>query len=142
MYFFIVATGFPPNPYSYPSPFIPAVMNGKRKRRHRTIFSEYQLNILEKTFNTVTHYPDVQLRDKLAAECQLKEERVEVWFKNRRAKDRKKNPDEKKSSGKADSGTSGNGSSTADSLHSDDEEDLELSDIGSDSEQQQQPLHH
>uniref|UniRef100_A0AC35G206 Homeobox domain-containing protein n=1 Tax=Panagrolaimus sp. PS1159 TaxID=55785 RepID=A0AC35G206_9BILA len=137
--------GFPPNPYSYPTSFIPAVMNGKRKRRHRTIFSEHQLNILEKTFNTVTHYPDVQLRDRLAAECQLKEERVEVWFKNRRAKDRKKNPDEKKLSGKADSGTSGNGSSTADSLHSDDEEDLELSDIGSDSEQhpqQQHPQHH
>jgi hypothetical protein len=139
--FWLAAGGFPPpNPYSYPTHFIPAVLNGgKRKRRHRTIFSEHQLNILEKTFNTQTHYPDVALRDRLAAECQLKEERVEVWFKNRRAKDRKKNPDEaKKSSEKAGSGTSGNGSSTADSLHSDDdEEDLELSDT-SDTEQQSQ----
>ncbi|VDN56631.1 unnamed protein product [Dracunculus medinensis] len=70
------------------SPFNHLHFNGKRKRRHRTIFSEEQLQILESAFQN-THYPDVMLREKLALQCDLKEERVEVWFKNRRAKDRK-----------------------------------------------------
>jgi len=49
----------------------------KRKRRHRTIFTEYQLDELERTFQK-THYPDVVVREQLAVKVQLKEERVEV----------------------------------------------------------------
>lgn len=52
----------------------------KRKRRHRTIFTEEQLEQLEATFDK-THYPDVVLREQLALRVDLKEERVEVWLK-------------------------------------------------------------
>jgi len=49
----------------------------KRKRSHRTIFTEEQLEQLEATFDK-THYPDVVLREQLALKVDLKEERVEV----------------------------------------------------------------
>lgn len=49
----------------------------KRKRRHRTIFTEEQLEQLEATFDK-THYPDVILREQLALQVDLKEERIEV----------------------------------------------------------------
>uniref|UniRef100_A0A4W3IA44 Goosecoid n=1 Tax=Callorhinchus milii TaxID=7868 RepID=A0A4W3IA44_CALMI len=57
----------------------------RRKRRHRTIFTDEQLEALEKLFQE-TKYPDVGTREQLARRVHLREEKVEVWFKNRRAK--------------------------------------------------------
>lgn len=49
----------------------------RRTRRHRTIFTEEQLDALEELF-LQNQYPDVNTRENLAQQTQLREERVEV----------------------------------------------------------------
>ncbi|EFO25621.1 hypothetical protein LOAG_02858 [Loa loa] len=62
--------------------------NNKLPRR-RTAFTDEQLTLLENAFQKC-QYPKMDTRMELASETQLPEMRIQIWFKNRRAKYRKK----------------------------------------------------
>ncbi|XP_034726300.1 homeobox expressed in ES cells 1-like [Etheostoma cragini] len=54
-------------------------------RRPRTAFTNSQVNVLETVFQ-VNPYPGIQLREQLAGRLNLDEDRIQIWFQNRRAK--------------------------------------------------------
>ena len=56
-----------------------------RRRRERTKYSKAQLTYMEELFDQM-RYPDIFMRKEAAEKLKLSEAKIQVWFKNRRAK--------------------------------------------------------
>ncbi|RNA41355.1 paired box Pax-3 isoform X2, partial [Brachionus plicatilis] len=65
-----------------------SVISLTQNRRLRTSFSSKQIEILESVF-AQTHYPDASLREEICQNTGLNDNKIQIWFSNRRAKWRK-----------------------------------------------------
>ena len=68
--------------------------SGRRCRKSRTVFTDLQLRVLEKTFSD-QKYLDTSSRAKLAQTLGLNETQVKTWFQNRRMKWKKETNQQK-----------------------------------------------
>lgn len=74
----------PPDSESIAAAAVTARKN-RSKRRTRVKYEKEQLDLLEASFQR-THYPDVNVVDRLAEILKLSTDKISVWFQNRRAK--------------------------------------------------------
>ncbi|KAM3924760.1 paired box protein Pax-4 [Leptodactylus fuscus] len=73
------------NSYESNSEIASTTTTQSHNQRSRTIFSTEQMGTLEREFLRV-QYPDMATREKLAADTELPEVTIRIWFSNRRAK--------------------------------------------------------
>ncbi|CAF3986037.1 unnamed protein product [Rotaria sordida] len=71
-------------PYEYNINWVPPQ---GRRRRQRTVFTQNNVQQLDSVFMH-NQYPDIELRETLAAQMGVPESRIQVWFKNRRTRAR------------------------------------------------------
>ena len=64
------------------------MMASHSKRRQRTSYKKWQLEILDASFR-INHYPDSATRSELVRKLKISMSNVQVWFKNRRQKQRR-----------------------------------------------------
>ena len=69
-----------------------------KPQRERTTFTENHLKVLERCFNEIKH-PDTSLRKTIATQLGLPMKTIQVWFQNRRARERKGGKEKKFSDG-------------------------------------------
>ncbi|CAF4527967.1 unnamed protein product [Rotaria socialis] len=69
-------------------PLRPVRNMASNSRRYRSTFNAEQIDILEQTFSH-TPYPDVTTREQLSQRLNIEENRIQIWFSNRRARTRK-----------------------------------------------------